>query len=122
MPQETEFIKFDFKKKSVEGNLLAHSFESDGYRFVYVPSLNISGYGNSQEEAQEMVNISIRDFLETLFSAGESKAYDEIKKLGWRKQKYSAKKYTAPFVDKDGILREFNLSKETRIETSSLAV
>jgi hypothetical protein len=121
MTQENEFIKINYRKKLIEGNLLAHSFESDGLQFVYVPSLNISGYGSNQEEAQEMVNICIKDFIETLFSVNESIAIEEIKKLGWKKHKFF-NKYQAPFVDKDGILREFNLSKETRIETSNLTV
>lgn len=121
MSEEREFIKFNFRRKQLDGNLKAHSFFSDGYEFVYIPSLNISGYGNTQEEAKEMAKVCIKDFAETLFASGEKRAIEEIKNLGWKKDKYF-NKFNAPFVDKNGILREFNLSEETKIETSSMAV
>lgn len=122
MRAKNEFLKINFRKKMVEGNVFAHSFENEGKRIIYVPSLNISGYGNTEEEAREMVNISITDFLDTLFSVREAKALDEIKFLGWTKDKFFPKRYYPPFVDRDGILREFDLSEGTKIETMSMSV
>lgn len=116
-----EFLKIDFRKGRIDGNFAVHSFVSDGYEFVYVPSLNLSGYGKTQEDARQMLNFCLKDFIKTLTDAGEAKAIDEIKSLGWKKHKFF-NKYNPPFVDKDGILREFNLSEETKIETSSIAV
>lgn len=122
MAPKNEFLKINFRKKMVHGNVFAHSFENEGKRMIYIPALNISGYGDTEEEAREMVNISIADFLDTLFSAGEAKAMDEIKSLGWTKDKFFPKRYHPPFVDKDGILKEFDLSEGTKIETMSMAV
>ncbi|WP_339707792.1 hypothetical protein [Algoriphagus aquimarinus] len=121
MKKQSESLKIDFKKKVVEGNFLAMVFANDGYEIAYIPSLNLSSYGTTKKEAVEMLNVSLKDFMDTLLEAGESKGTDEIKSLGWKRNPYF-KKFDAPFVDKDGVLREFDLSEETKIETMSMAV
>ena len=109
MKKQSESLKIDFKKKVVEGNFLAMVFANDGYEIAYIPSLNLSSYGTTKKEAVEMLNVSLKDFMDTLLEAGESKGT-------------YFKKFDAPFVDKDGVLREFDLSEETKIETMSMAV
>lgn len=122
MATKDEFLKIDFKRKSIKGDVVAHSFEDGGQRVIYIPSLNISGYGNTEDEAKEMVNVCVKDFVDTLFSAPITVAMEEIKSLGWHRDKYFKQRFHAPYVDAEGVLREFDLSEETKIETRSMAV
>lgn len=114
---KTEKLKLDFKKGSVKGLLKVLSFKEGDSFIQYVPSLNISAYGDSDEESSEMLREIIKDYFHDLFELNEYKINGILKDFGWIKSKLYPKRFVSDsFIDKEGVLNNFNLPAETVIK------
>lgn len=69
-------------------------FEEDGSKIVYCPPLDISGYGNTEEEAVESFKICLGEFLN--YTLNKKTFYSEMKRLGWKVKEKSHKPMTPP--------------------------
>ncbi|MEX8549035.1 MAG: hypothetical protein V5804_15660 [Mucilaginibacter sp.] len=69
------------------------TWEENGIHFHYAPALDLTGYGNTQEEAFQSFNIQIDEFLTYVLNKGT--VYDELERLGWTVNK-KKKQITAP--------------------------
>ncbi len=100
------------------------TFDDHGHVIIYVPSLNISAYGDTFEEAQEMLEVALDDFCETLYSLPEPQRTEELKKYGWNRNPLFKKKFeiSDSFVDKEGLLKNFELSDDTKVEETFLMI
>ena len=87
---------------------------------VYIPALELSGYGNTLEKAIEMMEQALDDFCDFLrtLKAPQLKAY--LARLGWKHDIFADKEYSKPFADVDGSLKEFN-ALDNKVEYMSLA-
>ncbi len=122
MSSSKELIKINFKKRHFEGRICVFDFIDNGHHIAYMPSLNLSGYGDSEHEARQLLmDFVVKDFLEGLFTLSEHKINEELKKLGWERSLFF-KEFSKSYVDKDGVLREFNLPAETQIESQLMSV
>ena len=83
---------------------------------TYIPSLEISAYGNSKDIAKEMFEHELKSFCRYLLSLSTKKAYEELIKLGWKRQEYANKNYSHAYIDKDGVLQNFNIDIEEVVE------
>jgi hypothetical protein len=91
----------------------------DNDQWVFVsPSLNVSGYGNSIEEAKESFTHNVEVFMGDLFKLGVNDRMKYIKSLGWIKDKFFDRRYSKVFVDSDGILQNLEMSKQTSLVAS----
>ena len=123
MNRSREQIKIDFKKPGFDGLICMFHFMDNGHHIAYMPSLNLTGYGDSEEEAKELLmDHVVKDFLDGLFTLPKSQIVEELKKLGWEKSQFFDKEFSKSYVDIDGVLREFNLPAETKIESQLMAV
>lgn len=69
------------KNGYVKVNLPLIRFEEDGYHIAYCPALDVSGYGNSAEEALESFKISLEEFFRYLTN---KKTFErEMQRMGW---------------------------------------
>lgn len=75
---------------------------------LYVPSLEISGYGIDEKKALEMLNFSMNDFFNVLTKLPHKQIDIELAKLGWKHVQYKNKEYSNSYVDGDGKLNNFN--------------
>ncbi len=113
------------KPGRVEAGFNTFYFEDHGHIIVYVPSMNLSAYGNTVEEAMDMlINVVIDDFFESIVRSSEGEAFQQLSKLGWSLQGHShEREFTnSAYVDKDGILRNFNLPADTPIHQQAITV
>jgi len=109
----------------VEAGFNVFSFTDNSHIIVYVPSLNLSAYGNTEEEAMDMlINVVIDDFFESLVRSSEGEVFQRLGKLGWSLQDHGhEREFTnSAYVDKDGILRNFNLPADTPINQQAVTV
>lgn len=122
--QTKNSLKIDWRAKSSTGTVNAFMFKDGGFHVIYIPSLKLSSYGDTAEEATQMMNeVVLKDFLDTLFEAAESDAMDELRKLGWVQSSFFRKKFTSEsYVDKNGILKDFNLEEDTEIHEATVNV
>lgn len=79
---EQQEIKINLKHQTVTGKLTLFNFIDNGHHIAYLPALNLTGYGDSIDEANELVDVVMEDYWKSLFALSEKKVLEELKKLG----------------------------------------
>jgi hypothetical protein len=75
--------RFSGNELSVETMLqLVQWSDSDGIFHVFAPALDVAGYGNSESEAMQSFNITLKEFLR--YSINKGTLQDELTRLGWK--------------------------------------
>jgi hypothetical protein len=69
-------------KQSIDMLLSLISFEEDGAKIVYCPALDISGYGDSEQDANDSFAISLEEFFS--YTTHKGTFNDELRRLGWK--------------------------------------
>jgi len=112
------------KTKQGTGQFTLHQFRDHDHFIAYIPSLNISAYGETEDEAfDRMVNVVLVDFFESILELGPEQAKSELKKLGWSQHRFFKRQFKAnSFVDRNGVLKNFNLPEETKVDTTVVTV
>ena len=107
-------MSFSFKEIKetirIKGSLMnikvLTSSGKEGDFFVVVsPSLLVSGYGSSEEEASDSFKENLETFCHDLMSLNQEQRELEIKKLGFEKVKYHNKNFSKAYVDENGVLQ-----------------
>ena len=71
-----------FGTNSVKFDLPLFLFEEDSTRFAYLPSLDLTGYGKTEEEAKESLKVVLEEFLR--YTINKNTLFIEMKRLGWQ--------------------------------------
>jgi|GEM_PF-1261993 len=124
MKEIEETLSISYTHKRGKGILRLVEFQDNGHYIVYVPSLNLSAYGNTFDEAfQMMSDVVIEDFFENLLERPEKIVYDHLSNLGWHKSSTDSQGLSnSVHVDTEGILKNFNLSADTKIRETLVEV
>lgn len=118
-----EFIKISKSKKFFDGQFRMMHFKDGDSHILYLPSLGISGYGDTPEEAHEILKISITEFTNELIKLPEHKMFEELRKFGWKRDKIFRKKMkNLSNTTFDDIKKQFNIPDTVEISESSLTV
>ncbi len=124
-PPDTDslHIKTKGKKSFITGNLTVISFRDKDTRqmVIYVPALDLSGYGEDEQKAEEMVKFSIQDFFDYLMQFPSTKVRTELAKYGWKNNPIKSKEFSHAYVDIRGNLKNFNAVGD-KVEVSVLSV
>ncbi|RZM26571.1 MAG: hypothetical protein EOO88_16485 [Pedobacter sp.] len=120
----TNLMHIDYLSGTIESNIHIVSLEDNGYHINYAPALQISSYGHTQEEARDMmINIVIPDLFENILKIGKPATLEFLSKLGWSAVDRESKDFkNSAFVDRDGILQNFNLPQDTKIQDEVLTL
>lgn len=118
-----ETIKIDSKRKVFSAELEGIMFADGKCQIFYIPSLQISSYGDNPKEANEMMRVSLQAFSRDLFEQTEKEVHSILKKLGWEKIKFFPKKLVSmKKMTSEEIKKEFNLPLETELKNIPIAV
>jgi hypothetical protein len=119
---DQDSLQISFGGKRVKGTFRVYYFMDHEHYVAYIPSLRLTGYGDNKKEAVDMLfDVVLDDFFENILELPLEKANGVLSSLGWKRNKFFHKKFsTNSFVDKEGILRNFNLPNETKIESEVL--
>lgn len=96
------------------GRLSAFSGKQGEFWVSIIPSLNVSGYGESEEDANESLKENLQVFCEDLFSISDTQRRSELKKLGWEPNKFFKKRYSKAYVDENGVLQNFDNPEQVK--------
>ncbi|OIN59970.1 hypothetical protein [Arsenicibacter rosenii] len=120
----TDFIRLSFHDKKGHGKFKVFTFEDNGFQIAYIPTLDLSSYGDTPKEAiDSLLRVVMGEYFEQLIAAGPTEAYNELKKYGWAKDRIFPKKYkSTAHVDKYGVLRNFSLAEDTKIHEEFVEV
>ncbi|MGV0828340.1 hypothetical protein ACTS9C_05510 [Empedobacter brevis] len=94
-----------YRRGHISASLTVVSFIEEGSHIVYSPSLEMSGYGDTEEEAKEMFSYSMEDYFKTLIKLSHKTIEAELRKYGFKQKKYKSKNYSKLYVDQDGVLQ-----------------
>lgn len=115
-----EHIKIDRTKseRRFQAELRVVSFKDGEFYMNYIPSLNLTGYGDTDEEARHMLmDIVLKDYIDNLMHLPESDLYAELRQYGWVRKPFLTKQLrNIQFLDTNTIKDTFNLPAETVIE------
>ena len=118
--QRDERIHINANNGNVMLTLVAFKFidKDTKQHIVYIPSLDISGYGDTEEKALDMAKFSIVDFCQYLFTLPANEMQIELSKFGW-KETLIQKDFSRASVDGNGIFKGFNAEND-KIERITL--
>ena len=123
--RKPEYLKINFNKPTAVAEVWVVDFWDHDHRIAYIPSLQLSAYGKDSKEARNMlIKVVMLDFFDNLLKLPESRVSQELRKLGWQRDRFFKKKFrnSKSYIDKQGILKSFNLSPETEINEQLLVV
>ena len=107
---EYDTIRINKSTKNIKFSIAFFKFRDKDTRqiVIYVPSLELTSYGTTEEKADEMIRFSIDDYFHFLINLSPAQIQKEMSKLGWKHNKIKSKEYSKIFVDPDGNLKNFN--------------
>lgn len=82
-------------KNKVNMNLPVMVFEEDGINIAYIPVLDLSGYGKTEDEAFESLKIVIHNYIS--YTVHKNTLIQDLKAHGWTVTKKS-KPFIAPEI------------------------
>lgn len=113
-------LRIDLNKGRIGGNLSGFKFtEKDTKQSViYIPSLELSGYGDNFDKANEMLRFSMQEFFDFLFNLPSNKIQIELSKLGWKKGIFN-KEFSRAYIDVTGEIKNLN-AEDNKVERITL--
>ena len=93
--------RIKFSKGKIEGIVQIFTYKDDDDNIYYseCPALDIVSYGDTEEEAQKMLEEAIEIQLDYMNKKGT--LIEELLKLGWKKNPYNKQKFeNKVFTDK----------------------
>lgn len=114
LPSKAEQLHINLHKKHINGSITAFKFidKDTKQTVIYVPSLELSGYGDTIEKAREMTQQSFKDFFDFVVTLSVDELRSYLSNLGWKKTMFN-KDFSKAYVDGDGVLRDFNADEKT---------
>lgn len=90
--------KYVDKHAFVDVNLALMSFQEGDSAIIYSPALDLSGYGDNEEEAREAFAIALDEFIR--YTLNKKTLKTELENLGWKIiSKKSGVSYKLPYFD-----------------------
>ena len=71
-----------FGTKSVKVDLQVLIFEEDNIHYAYMPSFDLMGYGDTEENAKESLTVVLDEFLR--YTLNKNTLFIEMQRLGWK--------------------------------------
>lgn len=104
--------EYEDSNKKIQVLVSIIEFQEDGVYFVYSPTLDITGYGNTRKEAAKSYSETLEEFVR--YTAVKGTVFKELKRLGWKiKNKKNIKAPTmADLVKTRGYLNEIFTDKQ----------
>lgn len=115
MEEGKDILEINVQKIEVKGRLTLIKFKKDGFWIAYIPSLNISAYGEDIQEAMTMLRESMDDFSTALFESGKEASMKELSELGWKQDCDLSGKFSNSINLKNILMNKFQLSSDANI-------
>lgn len=114
-PYETEQLKISKKGGKLRVNVA--SGKQGDFWVCISPSLNVSSYGKTLEEAKQGFVENILTFIEDLLDLELGIRNKVLREMGWNKTKILRKQFSKVFVDENGVLNGLENSQLLSLET-----
>ena len=109
-PDQKDSLSVNRNKGQVKfsATLLRYRDKDTRQMIYFLPSLEITGYGATEEKAREMLDFSVDEYFRNLILLPYDKIDAELKKLKWENVPFASKQYAQMSVNSDGELDGYN--------------
>ena len=102
-PSKEDTLRIKGHILTVEGTVISGK---DGDYFVsIVPSLMISGYGSTEQEATDSLDENMETFCEDFMKLNHEQRKSELIKLGFAPVPFHSKNFSKLYIDENGLLQ-----------------
>ena len=108
------FESIVLKPNSLTGFFSCYSGLQGDYWVSIIPSMNVTGYGETMEESRESLRENLEILCDDLFELTKEQRILELKKMGWEKHKFFNKRFSKSYVDENGVLQDFDHPEQVR--------
>lgn len=110
----TNKLTINLKNGRIHGVLAGVSFiDKDTKQYVtYIPALELSGYGETKDKAEEMIKSSMNDLFNHFMEISANELDIEMKSCGFTK-KFFNKQFSNSVVDIHTSLQNFNVEENS---------
>lgn len=108
--EDKEYIRIS--DTVLEMSIITFGGKDGDYFIQYSPSLRISGYGKTPQEAEESMRVSIEAFALDLKKLSVKKRETVLNSLGWSKERFKSKNFSHAYIDKEGVIQGLGLELE----------
>ncbi len=115
-------LRINKNKGTINADLRVFYIEDGKFMVAYIPGLELSGYGETKDQARSMLEEVIIDYFDTLINLKRDEITRELSQYGWEKGIYQKRFVNKVHVDKQGILNNLELPENTPITESMLEV
>ncbi len=108
-------LNINLSKKKTSGHVTGFTFidkETKQY-IIYLPSFEISAYGETELKASTMLKAEMDSFFEHITSLSFAQLQHEMTKMGWEKGIFN-KQFSKGNVDIDSALKNFSIEGEIK--------
>lgn len=105
---------------NIQLKLVVSSGKENDIFVMLSPSIMVSGYGNSEEEARSSFEHNLHLFCKDFLNLNREQREAYLIKLGFEKARLRRKNYSKLYVDQNGMLQELdaNTVKTSMFETT----
>ena len=103
VPYDIEHLKLS--KNSIKAKINVLTGKEDTIWVMYCNALNVSGYGDTKQEAKESFDLNIGLFCENVLSVNHETQKKYLTELGWEAKKYMSKQFSKAYVNEKGQLQ-----------------
>lgn len=106
----SEFIRIDRQTHDISGGQVGYSYiDADTLQHVYyIPSLEVSGYGETKEKALEMLKFNMAELFNFLLKSDVVQMKRQLEDLGWAPDKLLNREFSKASIDMAGALEGIN--------------
>lgn len=98
----------------VKGNFTCYTGIQGDYWISITPSINVTGYGLTEEEARACLKENFDFFSQSLFQLNPKQRVLELKKLGWIVDRFFKKRFSKSYVVDNGVLQGFDHPEQVK--------
>ena len=108
-------LRINLTNKTIKAELAGVDFiDKDTKQHVaYIPSLELSGYGETIEKAREMIQFNMGEFFGHLIKLDSFQLLADLRELGWVKNKFFNKQFLNSDSNIDDALKYFNIEENS---------
>jgi hypothetical protein len=112
---ELDTMRIDLAKQGIDAVLSHITFtDKDTKQIVqYIPSLDVSGYGETEQKAQEMLQLVIEDLFSHLLTLSAKNLQKELWEMGFKQTPMRNKEFSKKFVEENGHRQPVNAVENT---------
>lgn len=117
-----DFIRIHHNKRKIQAGLSVYRYIDKDTKqvVVYIPALEITGYGETKKKAEEMLNFSVGNMFDYLINLSAKDLKAELLSLGWKQDAFRNKEYSKAFVDANGELKNFAV--DNKVEKLAMTI